>query len=120
MSGETEKRPKKSKASMTVDIQTEGRAVGQGLIVIHDLAKSLFESEAPTKRQRKSLVRAAESRIQLQSSVVEQTHRFPRIERRLLFFLLFIRRTPRRRHNLPKRRHPDLRTKPAVQRSIVP
>ena len=50
---------------MTVGIQTEGRAVSQGLVDVRDSARVLLESEAPTKRHRKSLLKAAESLIQL-------------------------------------------------------
>ena len=51
----------KSKACMTVDLQTNGRTVQDGIASICDSAISILQSEHPTKRQRKSLISAAES-----------------------------------------------------------
>ena len=62
---------KKSKACLTVDLQTNGRVVESGIASIRDTAVSILQSEHPTKRQRKSLISAAESLLELQKSVIE-------------------------------------------------
>ena len=72
MSTDTANNTKRSKADMTVGIQTQGRAVSQGLVSICDSDRVLLQSEGPKKRHRKSLLKAAESLIQLQKSVVEK------------------------------------------------
>ena len=43
-------RKKKSKACLTVDLQTNGRAVRDDIMAIRDNAVSILQSENPTKR----------------------------------------------------------------------
>ena len=62
----------KSKASLTVDLQTNGRSVSDSIMSIRDTALDILEAEAPSKRQRQSLVSVAESLLELQNSVVKQ------------------------------------------------
>ena len=62
---------KKSKACLTVDLQTDGRAVESGIMSIRDTAVSILQSDHPTKRQRKSLLSAAESLLELQKSIID-------------------------------------------------
>ena len=50
---------RKSKASLTVDLQIDGHAVGKGNSDIVHSAQSIFSAEVPTKRQRKALVETA-------------------------------------------------------------
>ena len=57
---------------MTIDLQTDGRAVRDGISAIRDVAQSMLDSEVPTKRQRSNLVKKAESLIALQKSVVDK------------------------------------------------
>ena len=57
---------------MTIDLQTDGRAVRDGISSIRDVAQSMLDSEVPTKRQRSDLVKKAESLIALQKSVVDK------------------------------------------------
>ena len=61
---------RKSKADITVEIQTDNRAIGEGIVSLRDAAESILGSAAPTKRQRKLLVETAESLLALQNSVV--------------------------------------------------
>ena len=62
----------KSKASLTVDIQTNGCSVSNGIMTISDTAINILESEAPFKHQRRLLATVAEYLLQLQTSVVKQ------------------------------------------------
>ena len=62
----------KSKACMTVDLQTNGRTVQDSIASICDSAISILQSEHPTKRQRKSLISAAESLLEVQKSVINE------------------------------------------------
>ena len=56
---------RKSKASMTVDLQVDGQSVEDGISRIRDAAQAMLDSENPTKRQRKALVETAESLLAL-------------------------------------------------------
>lgn len=57
---------------MTVDLQTNGRVVQDGITSIRDTTISILQSENPTERQKKSLVSAVESLLELQKSVIDK------------------------------------------------
>ena len=63
---------RKSKASLTVDLQIDGRTVGKGISDIFDSAQSILSAEVPTKRQRKALVETARSLLTLQKTIVSK------------------------------------------------
>ena len=62
----------KSKAFLTVDLQIDGWVIEDGIMSICDTVVSILERENPTKHQRKSLISAAESLLELQKSIVEE------------------------------------------------
>ena len=63
---------RKSKELLTVYLQTNGRAVRDGITSIRDTAISIFQSDNPTKHQRNSIISAAESLLDLQKPVVDE------------------------------------------------
>ena len=52
--------------------QTKSFSVSDGIMSIRDTALDILEAEAPSKRQRRSLVSVADSLLELQNSVVKQ------------------------------------------------
>ena len=72
MSKKVDEMGRKSKASMTVDLQVDGQAVEVGISRIRDVAQAMLDSEVPTKRQRKALVDTAESLLALKKAVVDK------------------------------------------------
>ena len=72
MSKQDGSKNRKSKAAITVDVQTTSKAVGNGIMNIRVAAESICSSHAPTKRQRKELVDTAKSLLALQYSVTEK------------------------------------------------
>ena len=60
---------RKSTAALTVELQSDNSFVAEKIQAICDKAESLLENEAPSKRQRKVLVDAANSLLALHSSV---------------------------------------------------
>ena len=63
---------KKSKASLTVDLQIDERAVGDGISAVLQSAESILSAEVPTKCQRKALVETAQSLLVLQKTIVKK------------------------------------------------
>ena len=61
--------PPRSKADMTVDVITDNRTISNGISDLCNRAVSILDSEAPTKRARKSLLDTAASLLELQKSV---------------------------------------------------
>jgi len=59
MSKNVDEMGRKSKASMTVDLQVDGQAVEDGISCIRDVVQAMLDSEVPTKRQRKAMVETA-------------------------------------------------------------
>ena len=57
----TPNQKRKSKASLTVDLQINERAVGDGISAVLQSTESILSVEVPTKRQRKTLVETAKS-----------------------------------------------------------
>ena len=61
-----------TRATMTVNIQDENCDIRNGIQSICDSAKSLLNSEKPTKRQRKELLVSAKSLLDEHNSMEEQ------------------------------------------------
>ena len=61
-----------SKTVITVGIQSDNRAVADGIQLIRDKAECLLSTQSPTKKQRKELLESAKSLLQLQASVVQK------------------------------------------------
>ena len=62
---------RRSKTIIAVDIQNTNQAVGDGLQLLCDQAVAILDTQAPTKRLRKSLLDTAHSIVDLQNSVVD-------------------------------------------------
>ena len=63
---------KKSQECLTVNLQTNGRAVENGITSICNTAISILQSKNPAKRRKKSLISAVESLLDLQKAVVDK------------------------------------------------
>ena len=63
---------RRSTAVIAVDLQNTNQAVGDGLQLLCNTAGAILDSEAPTKRLRKSLLDTAHSLLELQSNVVSE------------------------------------------------
>ena len=62
---------RRSKTIIAVDIQNTNQAVGDGLQLLCDQAVAILDTQAPTKRLRKSLLDTAHAIVDLQNSVVD-------------------------------------------------
>ena len=72
MSEKKSGRRRQSKAQLAVNLQTHNRSIYNRINFLCNMAESVLETEAPTKRQRRRILDTVESLLALQGCVEEK------------------------------------------------